>query len=183
MSLIPAQVQFEAWLRGFPEIAAFMQQPWSWPMAESAHFIGLTLLLGAIAAWDLRLVGLLPEVPVAAFHKLVPVAVVGFVINAVTGALFLVSFPEQYVYNSAFHLKVVCLLLAGLNVVLFYLTNLRRMAVAGPGEHLPLPGRLSGAVSLALWLTVIVCGRMITFFRPVNCDVGAAVAFVAWCVP
>ena len=183
MSLIPAQVQLEAWLRSFTDVAAFMQQPWAWPVAESAHFIGLTLLLGSIAAWDLRLLGLLPEVPVAAFHKLVPFAVLGFAINASTGALFLVTFPDQYVYNAAFHLKVVCLLLAGLNVVLFYLTNLRRMAVIGPGQHLPLLGRLSGAVSLVLWLTVIVCGRMITFFRPINCDAGEVVGFLTRCIP
>ena len=183
MHLIPAQVQLEAWLRTFTGIAAFMQQPWSWPLAESAHFIGLTLLLGAIAAWDLRLLGLLPEVPVAAFHRLVPFAVVGFAVNASTGFMFLVTFPDQYVYNSAFHLKVVCLLLAGMNVMLFYLTNLRRMAAAGPGEHLPLLGRLSGGVSIALWITVIICGRMITFFRPVNCDAGEVVGLLARCIP
>lgn len=183
MSMIPAQMQLEAWLRSFTDVAAFMQLPWSWPVAESAHFIGLTLLLGSIAAWDLRLLGLLPEVPVGAFHKLVPFAVLGFVINATTGALFLVTFPGQYVYNTAFHLKVLCLLLAGVNVVLFYLTNLRRMAVAGPGQHLPLLGRLSGAVSLALWITVIVCGRMITFFRPVQCDPGEVVGVLIRCIP
>jgi hypothetical protein len=182
VSLIPAQVQLEAWLASFTNIAWFMQLHWSWPAIESAHFIGLTLLLGSIAAWDLRLLGLLPEVPVAAFHKLVPFAVLGFAINASTGFLFLVAFPDQYVYNSAFHLKVVCLLLAGVNVVLFYVTNLRRMTEIGPGRQLPWIGRLSGGVSLVLWLTVIVCGRMITFFRPTGCDAGEAAGLLASCI-
>jgi hypothetical protein len=180
--MIPLQIQLEAWLRGFLAVADFMQLRWSWPAVESAHFIGLTLLFGSIAAWDLRLLGFLKDVPVAAFHKLVPFAVLGFAVNAVSGFLFLVTFPDQYVYNSAFHLKMLCLILAGLNVLVFYLTSFRRIAVAGPGENAPLPGRLSGAVSLVLWVAVIVCGRMITFFRPAVCDSVAIADLLATCI-
>lgn len=180
--MIPFQVRFEAWLRSFTDVAAFMQLHWSWPAAESVHFIGLTLLLGSIGAWDLRLLGFMKDVPVAAFHKLVPFAVLGFAINAGSGSLFLMTHPDQYVYNPAFHLKVLCLMLAGLNVVLFYLTSFRRMAVAGPGVQAPLIGRISGLVSLALWITVIICGRMITFFRPSGCDAGEAVGLLAECI-
>ena len=180
--MIPFQVQFEAWLRSFTGIGAFMQTDWAWPAVESVHFIGLTLLFGSIAAWDLRLLGIPKEVPVAAFHKLVPFAVLGFGINVTSGFMFLVTFPDQYVYNAAFHLKVLCLLLAGLNVMVFYLTSFRRIAKLGSGQQPPLMGRLSGAVSLALWITVIICGRMITFFRPTGCDAGEAVGFLAECI-
>ena len=180
--MIPLQVQFEAWLRGFTGIAEFMQLHWSWPTVESIHFIGLTLLFGSIAAWDLRLLGFLKEVPVAAFHKLVPFAIVGFSMNAISGFLFLVTFPDQYVYNSAFHLKMLCVMLAGLNVLVFYLSSFRRIATAGPGEQAPLVGRLSGGISLVLWMTVIVCGRMITFFRPTFCDTAAMADLLAACI-
>lgn len=180
--MIPVQVQVEAWLRTFTDTATFMQLTWSWPLVESIHFIGLTLLFGSIAAWDLRLVGALKDVPVAAFHKLIPFAVLGFGINAASGSLFLMTHPDQYVYNPAFHLKVFCLLLAGANVAVFYLTSFRRIAALAPGQQAPLLGRLSGAVSLVLWLTVIVCGRMITFFRPTGCDVGEAAGFLAECI-
>ena len=181
--MIPFQVQFEAWLRSFTSIAAFMQTAWAWPAVESVHFIGLTLLFGSIAAWDLRLIGVLKEVPVAAFHKLVPFAVVGFAINVVSGSMFLMAFPDQYVYNPAFHLKVLCLILAGLNVTLFYLTNFRRIATLEAGQQPPLLGRLSGAVSLGRWVTVIVCGRMITFFRPTRvCSPSEVASLLADCV-
>src|SRR5688572_6244437 len=131
------QVAFEAWLRNFPGIAAFMQTRWGWPAIESTHFVGLTLLFGSIAAWDVRLLGAVKEVPLSAFHKLVPFAVLGFAINAATGFMFLVTAPEQYVYNPAFQLKVLCLLLAGLNVIVFYLTTFRRMATSGAGAQAP----------------------------------------------
>jgi hypothetical protein len=177
------QVQFEAWLRSFTGVAAFMQTPWAWPAVESAHFIGLTLLFGSIAAWDLRLLGFAKEVPISAFHKLVPFAVLGFAINVASGSMFLVAFPNQYVYNPAFQLKVLCLMLAGLNVALFYLTSFRRIAAAGADQQPPLLGRLSGAVSLGLRITIIICGRMITFFRPGRaCSAAEVVTFLADCV-
>jgi hypothetical protein len=181
--MIPFQVQLETWLRGFPGAAATMQLSWAWPAAESAHFIGLTLLFGAIAAWDLRLVGFLREIPAGAFHRLVPFAAAGFAINLVSGSMFLVTFPEQYIYNPAFQLKALCLLLAGANVMLFYLTSFRRLLAAGAGESPPLLARLCGGASLALWMSVIVCGRMITFFRPVrNCSAAEVLTLLADCV-
>ena len=180
--MIPVQVWLEAALRSFQDVAAFMQLPWSWPAAESAHFIGLTLLLGSIGAWDLRLIGLLKDVPIAAFHRLVPFAVLGLAINAVSGTLFLMTSPDQYVYNPAFHLKVLCLLLAGLNVAFFYVALFRRVSTLGPGAPPPAFARLSGALSLVLWITVIVCGRMITFFRPAVCNPGEAIGVLAECI-
>lgn len=180
--MIPFQVSLEAWLKSFTGVAAFMQMRWSWPIAESVHFVGLTLLLGSIGAWDLRLIGLMKEVPVAAFHKLVPFAVGGFAINAATGTLFLMSFPNQYVYNPAFHFKVLCLILAGVNVAFFYVAIFRRIGALGPGEQPPPLARFSGAASLALWIIVIVCGRLITFFRPALCDAGEAAGFIADCI-
>jgi hypothetical protein len=180
--MIPFQVAFETWLRSFTTVGSLMRLEWSWPAAESVHFVGLTLLLGSIGAWDLRLLGFMKEVPVSAFHKLVPFAVLGFAINVTSGSMFLMTYPDQYIYNPAFHLKVTCLGLAGANVVLFYVTNFRRMATLGPGQQAPLVGRLSAVVSLALWVVVIVCGRMITFFRPIACDAGEAVGLLAECI-
>jgi hypothetical protein len=92
-----------------------------------------------------------------------------------------VTFPNQYVYNSAFHLKMLCLLLAGANVAFFYVAIFRRLGDGVPGPP-PMLARLSGAISLGLWITVIVCGRMITFFRPAICGPDGPLAFVANCI-
>jgi hypothetical protein len=181
--MIPLQVWLETLLASFTHVEAFMETTaYMWGMVESVHFIGLTLLLGSIAAWDLRLLGMMQDVPVAAFHRLVPFAVLGFGINVASGSLFLMTDPDQYVYNSAFHLKLLCLVLAGINVVVFYLTMFRRVTSLGPGARLPVLVRLNGAVSLILWVTVIICGRMITFYRPNVCRAGEALGFLANCI-
>jgi hypothetical protein len=180
--MIPLQVQAEATLASFRQAAALMQMLWAWPIVESVHFVGLTLLFGSIAAWDLRLLGVATNVPVAAFHRLVPFAVLGFAVNVASGVLFLFAYPDQYVYNSAFHLKLLCILLAGVNVGCFYLLVFRRAAAIAPGQPPPLAARASGAISLALWTAVIVCGRMITFFRPSTCRAGDAIGLLADCI-
>ncbi len=181
--MIPYQLQLEEVLGSFERVATLMMMRWSWPIAESAHFIGLTLLLGSIAAWDLRLLGVLRGGSITAFHRLVPFAVIGFGVNLASGLVFLMTYPDQYVYNAAFHLKMLCVLLAGLNVVVFYLGTFRRMDIDGAEVPPSSLARLHGGVSLALWVTVIVCGRMITFYRPGLCAPGATMALLADCLP
>lgn len=178
---------FQIWLQqtlaSVTPVAAFMRTAWGWPAVESVHFIGLTLLFGTIAVWDLRLLGMAKRVPLSAFHRLVPFTVVGFAINATTGSMFLMTEPNQYLYNPAFHLKLLLLGLAGLNVLAFYSTVFWRFGTIAPGVDAPRIVKLFGAVSLMCWIGVIICGRLITFYRPDACDPGEPLAFVAACIP
>lgn len=175
---------FQFWLvqtlSSVEPVEAFMRTRWGWPAMESVHFIGLTLLLGSIATWDLRLLGMAKRVPIAAFHRLVPFAVLGFAINAASGSMFLMTEPDQYIYNRAFHFKLLFLALAGLNVLLFYLTIFRRVSALGPGAAAPHFAKINGAASLVFWMAVIICGRLITFYRPDLC--GETVGFLANCI-
>ena len=180
--MVSFQLALERFFQSFPNIAALMETAWGWPIVECIHFIGLTLLFGSIAAWDLRLVGIAKDVPILAFHRLVPYAVAGFVINASSGMFFLMTTPNQYIYNPAFHLKMLCVALAGANVLVFYVTMFGRIARLGPGARGPAFARFSGGASLVLWMVVIVCGRLITFYRPEVCRPGDAVGFVATCI-
>jgi hypothetical protein len=177
------QVWLEHSLASVTPVATFMRTAWGWPTIESVHFIGLTLLFGSIAVWDLRLLGMAKGVPLTAFHRLVPFAVAGFAINAASGSMFLMTEPDQYLYNPAFHFKVLLLGLAGLNVLVFYATALWRYREIVPGADAPRFVKLSGAVSLLCWTGVIICGRLITFYRPDACDPGEPLAFIAACIP
>jgi hypothetical protein len=178
---------FQQWLeqtlRSAEGVAAVMQTQWAWPIAESVHFIGLTLLFGSIAAWDLRLLGMAKAVPIAAFHRLVPLSVLGFTLNAATGSLFLMTFPDQYIYNPAFHLKVLFLGLAGANVVVFYATTYRRVNTAAAGSSIPVGARVAGVTSLICWTAIIIFGRLLTFYRPNECFPDEVVTFLSTCFP
>jgi len=164
------------------DVRRVMQMTWTWPAVESLHFLGLTLLFGSIAAWDLRLIGIGRGVPIAEFHRLIPFAVVGFAINVTSGVGFLMAAPDQYIYNPAFHVKMLLVVLAGVNVLVFYLTMFRHVKSLPPASPSPLRAKMSGAVSLACWIGVIVCGRMITFYRPFPCRSGEPLGFLADCI-
>ena len=87
-------------------VYSFMNSAWGWPLVESIHFIGLCMLIGCIGVFDLRMLGLGKGIPLAALHKLVPIGVLGFLLNVTSGTLFFVTAPDQYLYNPAFQTKL-----------------------------------------------------------------------------
>jgi hypothetical protein len=168
--------EFQDWLyqtlRSINLFDPIMNSKWGWPICESLHFLGLSMLIGAIGSFDLRLLGLAKRVPISALHRLIPWGISGYVLNITTGFLFLVSAPDQYIYNPSFHWKVSFMGLAGLNVLAFYSAVFRGVRLLGPGADAPLAAKIIGGTSLFLWTGVIVFGRLLTFFRPSYCPEG-----------
>ncbi len=137
-----------------------------WPALESIHFLGLSLLIGTVGLFDLRLLGFARNIEPKSLHRLVPLGVLGYGINAITGALFFIGDTGQYVYNAAFQFKMLFMLLTGINVIVFYLAAYRHVETVEAGGHTPRLAKVIGGVSLVLWLGVITCGRLLTFYRP-----------------
>lgn len=176
---------FQVWLvsalAGAKPIAAIMRTRWGWPAAESIHFIGLSMLIGMIFLFDLRLLGMAKRIPIAALHKLIPWGVLGYIINLVSGSFFLMTEPDQYIYNPAFHFKLLFMALAGFNVLVFYSTVFRRVEALGPGKATPPSAKVIAIASLCLWIGVIISGRLLTFYRPGEC--GPHTAVLLDCIP
>jgi uncharacterized membrane protein len=177
-------VRFQMWIvstfAGATSVRALMRTAWGWPAAESLHFIGLSLLVGTIFVFDLRLLGIGRRIPIGALHRLIPWGLAGYVLTLATGMLFLLAEPDQYVYNPAFHFKMLFMVLAGLNASLFYLTSYRRtISAAGDAPRL---AQFIAAASIVLWLSVIIAGRLLTFYRPAPCEAGEA-GLLAECIP
>ena len=92
---------------------------WLFGVLETVHFIGLCLLMGAMLLVDLRLLGLMRQAPLRSVLRLLPLAIAGFLANLVSGLGFFASSPEAYWSNPALKLKMVLVLLAGLNALYF----------------------------------------------------------------
>ena len=157
---------FEMWVRSTELHTFVIQTPWAWPVLESLHFIGLSLFIGMIGLFDLRLMGMAKSVPPAALHRLIPWGVAGYSINVLTGICFFAGAPDQYMYNSAFRLKLLFMLVAGINIAVFYLAVFHKVKALGPGDSAPMAARIVGGVSILAWIGVMTCGRLLTFFRP-----------------
>jgi hypothetical protein len=177
-------VDFQIWLvrlfAGATGVRRLMHSIWMWPIAESLHFIGLTLLVGAIVFFDLRMLGIGRRIPIRAMHRLIRWGLVGYGINVITGSMFLMAEPDQYIYNPAFQFKLLFMAVAGLNAGAFYLTSYRRVA-AGDTFEAPASAKVIAAVSVCMWLGVIIAGRLLTFYRPYPC--GVEPGFISTCIP
>lgn len=151
---------------GATGVHALMTSAWGWPVVESLHFLGLSLLIGGVGVFDLRMLGLGRGIPMRALHRFVWWGVGGYVLNVCTGLLFVTSAPDQYVYNPAFQVKLALMLVAGSNVLFFYRFVFARVRDAAAGAEAPRAAKVAAAISLTCWIGVIVCGRLITYYRP-----------------
>jgi hypothetical protein len=176
------QVWLVTTLAGNSPVADLMRTAWAWPLAESLHFLGLCLLVGCVGTFDLRLLGLARRVPIAAVHRFIPWGILGFALNITTGSLFLLTEPDQYIYNPSFHFKLLFLSIGGLNAATFYLTSYRRVFGDRATLDAPRHAKVIAAISLCAWIGVIVGGRLLTFYRPAEC-IGAQTSVLLTCNP
>jgi hypothetical protein len=156
----------EHFLRHTPQGEFLRTAKWGWPIFESLHFVGMSVLLGTVGTFDLRLLGFARGIPYAALHRLIPLGISAYVLNALTGISFLSATPDQYLFNLAFRWKVFFFVVAGFNVLFFYSRVFGMLKTRDPNEPPPLGARIAGAVSLCAWIGVMSAGRLLTFFRP-----------------
>jgi hypothetical protein len=143
-----------------------VNSPWAWPASETVHFLGLSLSFGVLLAVNLRILGAMKQVPFADLHRLLPWGMLGFGANLVTGMLFFIGQPKQYIDSAPFYWKVAFLMIAGANFL--YLTVFRKAWTAtradGRVEWESSPADKAMALtSLFAWLVVLYGGRMLPF--------------------
>jgi len=146
------------------------------PFIESSHVIGLTMVFGTIAIIDLRLLGFAssrrPFTRVAA--DVLKWTWVAFALTVATGLLMFITNAGVYYHNFFFRSKMILLVLAGINMLMFELTAGRSVHRWDRYESAPLAGKTVAALSLVLWITIIFLGRWIGFtttrasFKPDN---------------
>jgi hypothetical protein len=152
-----------AGIEGSVLATALRGSTWVYPLVNAGHVIGIALLFGAIVPVDLRLIGAWRAVPLAVFLRvLVPVAAAGLAVAAVFGLLLFAANARDYVASGFFQAKMAMLALGVANALAFHALR-RRHAPDDPGRDIPWQW-LIGATSLAVWLAVIVLGRLIGYF-------------------
>jgi hypothetical protein len=133
---------------------------WAWPASETIHFLGLSLTFGVLLAVNLRILGVMKQVPFADVHRLLPWGMLGFGANLITGMLFFIGQPKQYIDSAPFYWKVVFLMIAGANFL--YLTVFKKGWAVDRWDA-SLPDKAMAVLSLFSWLVVLYGGRMLPF--------------------
>ena len=134
---------------------------WVWPAAETLHFIGLCLLFTVVLVVDLRLLGIGKRIPFTAVSQLLPLGMLGFGVNLITGLLFFLAKPDQYTGNIMFLWKIILVVLAGFNDL--YLMLCPASWAVGAGDDAPPNAKIFAASGILLWMGVLFSGHMLPF--------------------
>lgn len=137
--------------------------PWMHSACESLHFIGLSLMIGVLLFVDLRVLGLFPEVEFRTLHRLIPLAILGFCLNLITGVAFVCNDPTWW-YNPMFKLKMLAIVIAGANALEFTFVEEPKLQRHGTAGIFPRSIKISAVLSLLAWFIVILAGRMLPVF-------------------
>jgi hypothetical protein len=153
---------FWTWLENLP-LAMRIGESWWFPFLESLHVVGVTFVFGSLLMVDLRLIGVAARsYAVTRMSKeLVPWTWAAFALSLVTGVGLFVTRADHYAANIAFQLKMLALLLAGINMLVFHFGTLRGVAGWDGVSTPPSRARGAGALSLLFWIAVMLAGRWV----------------------
>jgi hypothetical protein len=141
---------------GFAGLPGLAAHPWAYPALEVLHIIGIALLVGNLVLLELRVWGIAAELPLRPLARLsVLLALCGFGMLAFSGLLMFATRPDELLANRAFTVKLGLIMVAGLNAGWFH----ARGGIDKP-DH---TARAQTALSLGLWVAVIICGRWIAY--------------------
>lgn len=145
---------FSTWLRE-------TESPFGFYFVLLFHTFGLTLLVGANALVDLRLLGFSPSIPLAPLKRFFRIMWIGFGINAATGVLLLISYPTKALTNPVFYAK-----LTMIGFAIWILTKLQKEVFADTTvteADMMARGASLAKWSLALWVGAISAGRLLAY--------------------
>ncbi len=153
------------WLETSQVGFAVSQSPWMFPAIETVHVIALALVVGSIAVLDLRLLDRSWRVRSVTELTLevLPWTWASFVVAATSGFLMFTSAATKYAHDIPFRLKIVLLVLAGVNMLVFHHFTYRTVTAWDRDMPTPPAAKIAGGLSLFFWIGVVACGRWVGF--------------------
>lgn len=135
---------------------------WGYPLFETMHSIGMAMLIGALGLINLRVLGYKPELPLLGLRELLPLAWLGFTLNAISGTLLFTSDAVYFWGKWTLRIKLILVILGGVNAALLGQRVFREAAgrAAVPVEA---STKLIALLSLVFWLAAVCFGRLIAY--------------------
>jgi hypothetical protein len=157
-------VGFLGWLEATPLSLAMRSSLWLYPIVEIFHIVGFATLVGSVAMFDLRVLGFSKFLPVQALGRhLLRWSVASLVLIVPAGLMMFSAHPQDFINNSIFLIKLTLIVAAGMNALLFHFGVYRSIDKWNVGANVPVLARAQATLSLAIWIAVISCGRLLAY--------------------
>ena len=144
--------------------SAMRDSLWLFPLVETVHIVGFSILVGAVIMFDLRILGVSKRISVRMMARhLLPWSVGALLLIVPTGTLMFASEASDLVGNRAFVVKMLLLMLAGANAGAFHLGSFRDAELWDQNAPSPTGAKLHAIASMLIWIGVITCGRLIAY--------------------
>jgi hypothetical protein len=134
---------------------------WIWPASETLHFLGMALLFGISLLLLLRMLGMMKSIPFSGIHRLLPLGILGFVFNVLTGMMFFVAAPGLYLGKIGFHIKIASIVIAA--IPLLYFTLFDDPWKTDSNVSASATSKVAAVVTFALLVIVVIYGRFLPF--------------------
>ncbi|KAM3112971.1 DUF6644 family protein [Phormidesmis sp. 146-33] len=160
----PVATEWLIWLKDSALAVAIRQWVWAYPLIEALHIFSITLLVGSVAMFDLRLLGVSRHVLVTDLAQhLLPWAYASFGVILLSGFLLFAIDAPAIALNFAFRLKLMLILSAGMNAIVFHWRFYPSIQQWNQGVKPPQTVRTIAILSLILWIAIITCGCLIAY--------------------
>lgn len=153
------------WLESTQVGVLVRESLYGFPILAAIHILGLTVSVGTLVWFDLRLAGIsMPRCPVSSlYRRLIPWTLAGFGLMFLSGLLLFTGFATKAYGNVYFRIKLTAIVLAGVNALVYHRTIERRIARWNDAARPPMPARLAGVISIIVWTIAIMAGRMMSY--------------------
>ena len=153
------------WLQSTGLAVRLRGSTWAYPLVETLHILGFTVLVGGAAMFDLRLLGFARRIKITDLARhLLRWSRLSLLLVVPTGLLLFMTQAVEMAASPVFRLKLILIVLAALNAGVFHFGTLKDVAAWDEIAPTPARAKVAGVLSLVLWAGVITCGRFIAYY-------------------
>jgi Co/Zn/Cd efflux system component len=144
-------------------VAVMVQESvWGYPIILSGHAVGMAILVGIILMINFRVLGFAPGIPVMSLRPMFRIALLGLIINVISGTMLFMANANSLFQNNPFRIKIILLIIGAILLALVpgqLFTSMGKVQTV----QLDVGTRRLAALSTLVWIGVIVAGRLIAY--------------------
>jgi hypothetical protein len=152
------------WLEATALSQAMRGSLWMYPIVEIVHILGFVILVGSVAMFDLRILGMSKALPVQRLGRhLLRWSLVSLLLIIPAGLMMFSAHPQDFIGNRIFLLKMLLIMTAAVNAAMFHMGSYRTVDQWNTLIPAPFTAKLHASLSLLIWIAVISCGRLLAY--------------------